>query len=341
MAIVRNDRDILLQAAAIRLVPLPIDDTVGEIIDAIKGVELGATSLQFKVPVSGATTPASITLTAKRTLLDGAVTWSVVAGTATLTGTGATTRTLTPTNMSSQSATVRATVVDGAVTYYDDITIVKVLDGAAGDDGVRGTVMLSTTITGTAWNDTVANNLITSATGSSVRVVGDLVSQINPNAAYGQMRRWSGTAWVIQQHMFSGDVIVEKTLSANRVKGGSFVGEVFTGGRFSGAVIEGSSEISVTTNGNFTLQGIGVGGVRLYKLIYYGNAGVMDMDLTLNQYGPTYMADLSTPYMTAGRIILNGPLEGSVGNDVLMNGRKFWVDLGSGPVEMEIGVRIS
>src|SRR5690606_19663529 len=53
-------------------------------------------------------------------------------------------------------------------------------------------------VAGSSWSDAVANNLITTTTGSSVKVIGDEVTQANTSATFAQTRYWSGTAWVIR-----------------------------------------------------------------------------------------------------------------------------------------------
>lgn len=88
-------------------------------------------------------------------------------------------------------------------------------------------------------------------------------------------------------------VIYAGEINANQVNSGSFSGETFTGGVFNGAQILGSQEISVVNNGDFTLQGVGATG-KLYKLAYNGVTGVMDMDVTLNQYGPSSFNTITT-----------------------------------------------
>lgn len=99
-----------------------------------KGVVLKASALTFLYPKAGGVTPSSITLTPERKGgLKGAVVWSVVSGTATLTGTGDT-RTLTAADLTTDSARIRASVTDAVSTYSDDVTISKVVDGADGGD---------------------------------------------------------------------------------------------------------------------------------------------------------------------------------------------------------------
>lgn len=99
-----------------------------------KALAVQASALTFQYPAAGGVAPASITFTALRKGgLSGAVTWSVVAGTATLTGSGDS-RSLAAAGLTTDTATIRATITDSVGTYSEDVTVVKVRDGAAGAD---------------------------------------------------------------------------------------------------------------------------------------------------------------------------------------------------------------
>jgi hypothetical protein len=129
MSAVVNERDITLQAASPRLLPVTLPDNI--IIPALKSVALTAPSTTFRVDTAGTALPATILLTAKLTQLAGTVVFSVTAGSATLSGTG-NTRTLACADMASASVTIRATLTEGATDYTSEFTIAKVLDGLAG-----------------------------------------------------------------------------------------------------------------------------------------------------------------------------------------------------------------
>ncbi len=103
-----------------------------------KGLTLNASALTFQYPKAGGVNPAGITFTALRKgVLTGAVTFTVVSGTASLTGSGDT-RSLAPAGMLTDSVTIRATVTDAVGTYSEDATIVKVREGADGAAGAAG-----------------------------------------------------------------------------------------------------------------------------------------------------------------------------------------------------------
>lgn len=145
MAEIQNERDKILQAAAIRFILPDIDpgripglddamNNANNAFEASKNIRIRATSAVFKVGIGGTTTPTSILLEALlSSSLSGTVTWTVTNGTATLTGSG-NSRVLTPSNMTSFTATIRATLTSNGRTFYDEWTITKVSDGASGAD---------------------------------------------------------------------------------------------------------------------------------------------------------------------------------------------------------------
>lgn len=186
-------------------------------------LDLRASSFAFHVNNSGTPNPSSITLTAVPVNMTGTVTWSVVSGTATLTGSG-NTRTLTYANMSSGVVTIRASITVDSVLYQREVTIVKLLDGTPGtpgSNGIRGSRTFSVDRSPSAtWSDAVANNTITSETGSSERVSGDTITQFNTTAGWAETRYWTGSAWQFQQQVIDGNLIVTGTLSFGKLTGG-------------------------------------------------------------------------------------------------------------------------
>lgn len=147
MAAIQNERDKILQAAQVRFILPDIDpgripglddamNNANNAYEASKNIRIRATSAVFKVGLGGTTTPTSILLEAVlSSSLSGTVTWTVTSGNATLTGSG-NSRILTPTNMISFTATIRATLVSNGSTFFDEWTITKVTDGQSGTDGV-------------------------------------------------------------------------------------------------------------------------------------------------------------------------------------------------------------
>lgn len=162
MAGIQNDRDLLLQAAYPRVVPIQIPmDQVDGLNDALGGINNGLSALGTDVSHlmnnSGdlviRTTAVSLdsgstaTLTAiRKSGLTGAVTWSVFAGSATLTGTGDT-RTVAGSSITSASVTIKA-AIGGREAY---VTISK-LGGLATADRVD----LTSQVTGQLANGSVS-----------------------------------------------------------------------------------------------------------------------------------------------------------------------------------------
>lgn len=106
------------------------DVTLNEVVATSKLLRLQASSQVFQVNKVGSATPSAITLTASGQNLVGAPAFSVMVGTATLTGTGVT-RSLAFGSMASDVVTVQVTW-DGLV---DQITLIKVREGS---DAVNG-----------------------------------------------------------------------------------------------------------------------------------------------------------------------------------------------------------
>ena len=118
MAAIQNDRDILLQAASVRVIPVYIEAA---------GIAITANTTTITGPTSGASTPASIILTAKLLGgLTGTVTWSKT-GTGTLVPSG-NTATITGSTMDFNSVVVTASIVVGGKTYSSQINLIKIKD---------------------------------------------------------------------------------------------------------------------------------------------------------------------------------------------------------------------
>lgn len=285
MATIQNDRDILLQAATIRVVPVPIDPALipglVDTIAATKGIKITAPSNVFQISTGGVATPSSILLTATLTIVTGTVSWSVTSGTATLTGTG-NTRTLTAANMTSNSVTVRASVTSGGVTYSDFWTIAKTADGTNGSngtDGKRGSITAfgtlsnlvaypsrasgrarwaagSATEPNAAIADTAAINVIWQRLGNSGSApstthmrIGDTVTLTNSGQTVSATGYWTGAAWDTPGTVIDGNLLV-----GGNVSGQEFTGGTFTGGKFRTSVTGNRVEISSPSTGADSIQ---------------------------------------------------------------------------------------
>lgn len=133
MAIIQNDRDVLLQAAAIRVVPVVIQ--IGDVAglgDALKRIEITSSTPSF-VGASGTPTPTTITLTAQlKNGLTGAVTWAVVSGSASITPSGLNC-TVSGSSVSGNSVTIRASVTDNGITHSAQTTLYRYGNLSAAD----------------------------------------------------------------------------------------------------------------------------------------------------------------------------------------------------------------
>lgn len=262
MATIVNERDKILQAAAVRIITIVIPGNA--IPEALVGISLKTSTPFFKTDKDDNTDPASITFTLSRIYVTAAASWSVIAGSATLTGSGDT-RTLTFGNMGSDLVTVRASVTEGGKTYTADATVTKVkdgIDGTVGTDGRRGTVHVY--VIGSSWSNSVANNAILTHTGSAVKYAGDMVTIYN-NAGFAETKYWDGIlptgSWVTGQ-IINGNLLVTGTLTADKIGAGSFSGRTFTGGTFTGGLFQ-----TAFSGERVTLDGPNNG------LIFYNSSG--------------------------------------------------------------------
>lgn len=140
MATVVNARDVLLQGSATRVATVTMASNIvvdqsqvtglGALIAGTKIVQLTATAQVFKVPTVGAVNPSSTTLTGLWQNVTPSPTLSVVSGTispAPVMSAG--TVTINAADITTPTAKVRLSTTDSGVTYMDEITLVKVVEG--------------------------------------------------------------------------------------------------------------------------------------------------------------------------------------------------------------------
>jgi hypothetical protein len=108
--------------------PVKIYENADDGIDA-KLMSLSVNSQVFQVNKAGVATPSSISIKAIRNNITGA-TFSVIAGTATLTSVSGDNATLLYSDMGTGSDSVTIKVVDASAAYEDTITIVRVREGS-------------------------------------------------------------------------------------------------------------------------------------------------------------------------------------------------------------------
>lgn len=146
MATIVNARDVLLQAAAERVLPVTLPDNVSvptanviglpELAENAKGLFLRSSSQVFQISKAGANSPGQITFNPLLRNIVGTISWSVTpANAATLTSGSGSSKVLAFANMSQDVVTIKASVVSDGTTYEDEITIVKLREGS---DSITG-----------------------------------------------------------------------------------------------------------------------------------------------------------------------------------------------------------
>lgn len=215
MADIVNTRDVLLQAASPRVVPvlIPIDQIEG-LPEAIKSLSITATDDTFR-GLTGATTPTTITLTAKKSGgLTGSVSWTVISGSATLSTSGDTC-TITGSTVTGNRVTIKASVTSGSVNYDAQIILNK-LGTLSGQEAVN----LASQITGQLANSNVS--------GLRALALLDSVSLSNPLQVFGDLaaqRIGAGqlAAGVIYAGTINVDNLVGSTISGKNLSGTDFI----------------------------------------------------------------------------------------------------------------------
>ena len=143
MATIVNARDLILQAYSPRVATTTMSSDIvidpsqvtglGLVIAGTKMVFLNASTQVFQIAKTGAVSPPSAVLTAQLKNLSNTPTLTVVSGTITpapsLVGG---TVTIPYTNLLTDTATIRLTVMQDGITYTDETTIVKVREGIDG-----------------------------------------------------------------------------------------------------------------------------------------------------------------------------------------------------------------
>lgn len=308
MAIVVNARDVLLLAAAPRVVPVPIPISQVEGLEAalsqVKGIRLSSSVMSFTR--SGATTvPASGTLTAELSGISGTVVWSVVSGSATLTPNDNTCG-ISGASISGYSVTVKATLAG----YSATITLSKLGAMAAQD-----VVNLTTQVTGQLASGNVTGlgalallnvvNLNTQTVGAlnGATQVTNLGTLAYANAlAADQIGAGTLAAGVI----YSGWIYANQ-ISAGVIAGSSVSGALFVDVKYSG------STVAIMDNGDTM-----------------GKAGFH----TFNGSGGFYHGDFANPgnaiKIENGTLTLNGSggnLAGTLGSRILLKNVSYSVTI--------------
>jgi hypothetical protein len=267
-------------------------------------LKVTASSQVVKTNASGVVqTPTSITLTGiKSGALTGTPTWTVTSGTATLSSGSGNSITIATNTIATDSITVRGSITIGLTTYYDDVTIVKVADGAtgsAGSPGNRGSRIFNQTIVGTSFNDTTA---YTAASVSGGPIPGDTVTQTN-NTTFTGTKIWIGpiaganspSNWSTVNNVIDGNLLVTGSVRASKI----YTDDTFTmsvqsnnyiagtqgwkvdktgSAEFSNITARGAIEASVIRTGSTLVDRIGTTDHKIYTTAhrnYRGNISTL------------------------------------------------------------------
>lgn len=345
MSTIVNARDVLLQGTSPRLLPalLPGNLTVAtanvigypDFYSSVRSVEIGITNQVFVQTTIAGVTPASIVLTATLHNILGAVTWSVISGTATY-ATGTNTLTIANSGMTSVAVVIQASVTSGGVTYTDRMTVVKVVEGSPtvtgfltnetsavaalaagevlsygysggtfkmfqgavdvtgtavsysvvsstsvsvsiattgvykidrlvadsgsfvvravysgttidkaysvtkskstfnGDSGVRGTVNIARSITGSVWSDAEANLAISNA-GYGTPLTRDIVTLYNTSISYSESKFYNTSAWTSLDAYINGNLLVTGTVVADKIATNTLTADKMVAGTITAA----------------------------------------------------------------------------------------------------------
>lgn len=320
MAAIVNARDLILQAAAVRVEPIPIPiSSVEGLTAALKGVRITSTATSF-IGSSGTTTPASITLTAERFGgVTGPVVWSVLSGSGTVTPSGDTCS-VTGSTVTGQSITLRARVTDSGINYDAQIVLTKL-----GTLSGQGAVNLATQITGQLANGNVSGLGALALLGSvslnnNTQVVGSLAAD----------RIGVGTlaAGVIYAGTVNVDNLVGTTISGKNISGASVI--YCGGGNQFGPIV---------------MQGAGISGAYPYTAYVQFNGttiitsersggGVNSLTVStatgIKLSGDTLITGNDIA-LQGGNINLSGTFTGTLGNRVILKGVTYNVEVNGSP----------
>lgn len=220
MATIVNERDVLIRSAPSRLIDHDLASNVN--VPTFKGISLAAPGAIFRVAVNGDVSPTSITLTAAPRGFSEtpAITWSVVYGDLGTdpVGTGLTYE-MVAANMLTDVVTVQVSVTSSGMTYTDAVMFVKIQDGSIGLPGSRGSINAVRAITGTAWSSLEATMALIDfgLEDPFDPIAGDVVTLHNLNAGFSEIRRYSGSVWVLEAPAFPGKNILKGSVATEQL----------------------------------------------------------------------------------------------------------------------------
>lgn len=261
MSTIVNARDVLLQAASPRVLPVTIDigdvDGLDGVLNTLKSVKITASANMF----TGSTpSPTTITLTCVKTGLSGSVTWSVIAGSAGAITPSGDNCTVTGTSVAGNSITVRARVTENSINYDAQFTVIKL-----GGLSVQSTVSLASQVTGQ-----LAAGNVTGLGALALLNVVDLNTQTV--GALNGATQVTNLGTLAYANAIAANQIGAGTLAAGVIYAGSINADNVTSGTFTGR------RFRTATSGN-RIE-ILVDGADAHQLLVYNSAGSAFVRLT-------------------------------------------------------------
>lgn len=236
MAAIQNDRDILLQSTAVRVVPVPIpisqvtglETSLNNLGNNTKRLRISAPANNFYGLTAG-TTPSSITLTAHlEGGLTGTVTWSVASGSATLTPTGNT------------CAVAGGTIVGNSVTVRAAISAYEALYTLSRQSATAGNAYVN-----------LASDVVGALAAGNVTGLGALalLNTVNLNTqtvgALNGATQVTNLGTLAYANAIAANQIGAGTLAAGVIYAGTVNVENLVGTTISGKTISGSSAVYI------------------------------------------------------------------------------------------------
>lgn len=239
--------------------------------------KISASSQIVRVNASGVVqSPTTITLNGiKSGGLTGTPNWTVTVGSATLSAGSGNTITISAGTIASDLITVRGSILFDGVNWYDDVSIVKVYDGAGGSPGsagTRGSRIFNTSVAATSFNYTLA---YTTAQVSGGPIPGDTVTQYNPAGTFTQTRIWTGAIagannnanWELANTIIDGNLLVTGSVRADKI----YTNDTFTMNVQSNNFVTGTTGWKINANGVAEFSNITARGSLEAASIYAGS----------------------------------------------------------------------
>ena len=305
MATIQNDRDVLLQAATTRVIPIPIPisqvegletelDNIntnitnqGTLITSVMNNTKDLSILASRTVFSGSSE--TITLTAVfKNGLTGTATWSVTAGSATLVPNG-NTCTVSGNTVSGSAVTIRATVTVSGINYEAFVTLSKL-----GALSAQDSVDLNTQVTGQ-----LATGKITGLGALALLNAVDLSTQ-TVGALNGQTQV-TNLGTLAYANSIAADQIGAGTLAAGVIYAGTVNVDKLVGTTIVGKNIEGGHIISLSgANGSTPIYMVTYASETSAEFVCNGRLQVNNPNINLPSFVIDANGDISTGIVAYG-----------------------------------------